>query len=204
VVASVWTVGHANHEPDEFLDLLRRHDITAVADLRSHPYSRYVPHFGKHALAAWLREAEVAYVFLGRELGARSEDPAVYTDGAVDFTKLASTAAFCEGLERVRTGAGRYRIALLCAEHDPLDCHRAVLVARHLHGPTLAVRHIHADGHLEAHDALERRMLEHHGLGAALFRSFGQQVEQAYRQQAARLAWHRDPSEGGGARSKAP
>ena len=192
MVATVWTVGHSAHEPQAFVDLLRRHDITAVADVRSEPYSRHVPHFCKEAFVDLLQQRKVAYVFLGRELGARSDDDAVFTDERVDFDKLACTELFRQGLERVRAGAARHRVALVCAEHDPLHCHRAILVSRHLQGPDTDVVHVHRDGELESHGCLERRLLDHYGLGEGdLFTPYETQLERAYEEHGRQLAWRR-------------
>lgn len=192
MVARVWTVGHSAHEPQAFIDLLRRHEITAVADVRSEPYSRHAPHFCKDAFVDLLQRRNIAYVFLGRELGARSEDDAVFTDERVDFAKLAATTLFREGLERVRAGAARHRIALVCAEHDPLHCHRAILVSRHLATSGTAVAHVHRDGEVESHACLERRLLEHYGLGEGdLFTPFEQQLESAYEEHGRQMAWRR-------------
>lgn len=198
MVSTVWTLGHSNHEPDGFVDLLRRQDISAVADLRSHPYSRHVPQYGKEELAALLKASGISYVFLGRELGARSNDDAVFAGDRVDFDKLATTDLFRAGLERIRGGAARHRIALVCAEQDPLHCHRAILVARHLLSPTLDVRHIHRDGHAESHAALERRLLDHHGLaGGDLFTPLDDQLDEAYSRHGVQMAWRRPVEEGG-------
>lgn len=181
VVATVWTVGHSNHEPERFVDLLRQYGISAVADVRSEPYSRHVPQYCKDTLAGFLRLAGIAYVFLGRELGARSEDDAVFTGERVDFDKMAVSEPFRQGLDRVRSGAAQHRIALVCAEHDPLHCHRAILVGRRLRELDMPVEHIHRDGTLEPHTALEGRLLDHLGLGAGdLFTPHEEQVARAY------------------------
>ncbi|MDJ0523721.1 MAG: DUF488 domain-containing protein [Planctomycetota bacterium] len=195
MVATVWTVGHSAHEPESFVHLLRRHRINAIADVRSEPYSRHAPQFCKEAFTDLLRRSDIHYVFLGRELGARSDDETVFTDDRVDFDKLAQSRTFLAGLERLRAGAARHRIALVCAEHDPLHCHRAILVSRHLCGPALEVRHVHQDGRLETHAQLERRLLDHYGLGEGdLFTPFETQLESAYEEQGRRMAWRRPDS----------
>ncbi len=198
VVSTVWTLGHSNHEPNGFVNLLHQQDITAVADLRSHPYSRHVPQYGKEELAALLKASGISYVFLGRELGARSNDDTVFAGDRVDFDKLATTDLFRAGLERIRGGSERHRIALVCAEQDPLHCHRAILVARHLLSPALDVRHIHPDGHTESQAELETRMLDHLGLaGGDLFTPLDVQLAEAYTRQGAHMAWRRPAEDGG-------
>ena len=112
----LYTVGHSNHPIEKFIGLLTANGINAVADVRSRPFSRRHPQFNKERLAAQLAQHGIAYVFLGKELGARSEDPACYEDGKVQYPRLAATAAFKTGIERVLAGAEKFRLALMCAE----------------------------------------------------------------------------------------
>jgi uncharacterized protein (DUF488 family) len=153
----VLTVGHSTHSFDAFLNLLRRHSVTALADVRSAPFSRFNPQFNKDALERDLKLHAISYVFLGRELGARSSDPSCYENGRVQYARLARTGRFRQGIERVMRGAHRHRIALLCAEREPLECHRTLLVSRALDEQGVPVAHILGDGGLETqHDAMER------------------------------------------------
>jgi uncharacterized protein (DUF488 family) len=188
---TIYTVGHSNVSGEAFVALLRQHEISAVADVRSQPYSRYLPHFSQGPLKAALREAGIAYVFLGRELGARPDDPGCYRDGRAVYARIAATPSFAEGLERLRRGAVRERIALLCAEKDPITCHRTILVCRHLRG-ALAIDHILADGRVESQQALERRLLEHHGLDQLNFlnpKTPAELLEEAYDRQGEQIAY---------------
>ncbi|GAB4461151.1 MAG: hypothetical protein OHK0037_09650 [Elainellaceae cyanobacterium] len=161
----LYTIGHSNHSPDAFLALLRQHGITALADVRSHPYSRYLPHFTQPALKSLLDEAEIHYVFLGKELGARPHDPDCYDDqGKAPYEKIAATSQFQQGLQRVLNGTHTYQIALMCAEKDPLICHRAILVCQHLKSQYADIQHIGSDGSLEPHRDLETRLLKKYKL----------------------------------------
>ena len=196
MVQRVYTIGHSTHDPGAFVGLLQDHEISAIADVRSAPYSRRAPQFSKADLKAWLRDAGVAYVFLGRELGGRSDDDRCMVGNRVDFDRLSETPAFQEGLGRLQKGAEQHRIALLCAEGEPLQCHRAVLVARHLEALGLEVAHIHGDSRLEAHAGLEGRMLEQCRLGeGSLFEPHAQRLARAYEAWGERIAWRR-PVEG--------
>ena len=134
--------------------------VTAVADIRSAPYSRFSPQFNKESLAAWLHNTGIAYVFLGRELGGRSQDPSDYENGHVCYDRLAAKPTFESGIERILLGALNERIALLCAEREPLDCHRTLLVGRALAERGVQVEHILADGGLENHDQTMDRLLD--------------------------------------------
>ena len=160
----VLTIGHSKHSEEAFLALLRRHAVTVLADVRSVPYSRFNPHFNRKALESSLESIGTEYVFFGRELGGRPDDPSCYEDGRVRYNRLARTRLFREGLERVIEDAGRERVALMCAEKEPLDCHRTILVGRNLVERGVAVAHILADGSLEPHDETMDRLLDSAGL----------------------------------------
>ena len=186
----VLTIGHSNHSMERFVELLRLHGVTAVADVRSQPFSRLHPEFNRDALRASLKTQGIAYVFLGRELGARSEDPSCYEQGKVQYRKLAQTDLFKNGLERVMTGAESHRIALMCAEREPLVCHRAILVAREVEALGAGVAHIHVDGTLETHDQALERLLAQFGLHEPdLFRTRLESIDQAYALQEQRIAY---------------
>lgn len=189
-MTSVLTIGHSNHPVAAFVELLRAHGVDAVADVRTSPWSRYQPDFNKDALGAALKAAGIAYVFLGRELGGRPEDPACYVDGRVRYDLVARTETFREGMDRLLRGAASRRVALMCAEKEPLDCHRTLLVSRALEREGVAVRHIHADGRLEDHREAMARLLAMHGLGGEdLFSSPEEREERACRKQAERVAY---------------
>lgn len=155
------TIGHSSHAFAVFLDLLQRHGVGTVADVRSAPVSRFNPQYNKAALAAGLAEAGIAYRFLGAELGARPRDPACVVEGRIDHDRIAARPHFAAGLAAVKEMAaeGRGAVTLMCAERDPIDCHRAVLVCRHLRDSGLEIAHVHPDGSLEPHPAFESRLL---------------------------------------------
>jgi uncharacterized protein (DUF488 family) len=161
---TLYTVGHSNHALEKFVGLLTANAITAVADVRSRPFSRRHPQFNKDRLAAELAQRGIGYVFLGRELGARSEDPACYEDGKVQYSRLAATASFKSGIERVLAGAAKFRIALMCAEKEPLDCHRTLLVSRALEIAGASIVHILADGSAEPQEKTMSRLIDLVGL----------------------------------------
>lgn len=192
----LYTIGHSNHEISRFLALLRLHGITALGDVRSHPYSRYLPQYCRDNLKNTLADAGLAYVFLGKELGARSDNPACYLKGKVQYDRLARESCFAEGIRRVVQGMDRYRIALLCAEKDPIECHRALLVARRISEAGFAVAHIHADGSLERHEELESRLLACCKLPEGdLFTSRKEFLTEAYLIQGGRVAYQDEAME---------
>lgn len=186
----IFTIGHSNHSIESFIALLRRHEINAIGDVRSHPYSRFAPQYSREPLKTALADAGITYVFLGKELGARSNNPACYKQGKVQYDRLAQEPGFGEGLKRVVQGMERYNIALMCAEKDPLTCHRALLVARKLFEGGVPVSHIHADGSLEPQQAMESRLLALYKLPEGdMFKSREEFVAGAYAIQCDRVAY---------------
>ena len=186
----IFTIGHSTHELERFVELLKQHRIGAVADVRSMPYSRWQPQFNRDKLSVALKADGIAYVFLGKELGARSDDPACYANGRVQYRRLARTALFRSGIQRVLDGSQRMSIALMCAEKDPLDCHRTILVARELVDLDKDVHHILADGKLEEQQAAKKRLCERLGLlQEDLFRTPEELEDKAYAEQERKIAY---------------
>jgi uncharacterized protein (DUF488 family) len=193
MTSPLFTIGHSNHTIERFLDLLRCHHVTAVADVRSSPFCRYTTQFNQADLKRSLKEAGIHYAYLGRELGARSTDPGHYRDGKARYDLIAQTPWFIAGIERLRKGAATQRIALMCAEKEPLECHRTLLVGVRLRSAEITLSHILADGGLEPHEHTEQRMLRIHNLAEPeLFRTAAERLAEAYRRQCERIEYEED------------
>ncbi|MFC4310881.1 DUF488 family protein [Steroidobacter flavus] len=156
----IYTVGHSNHPIGHFLKLLQGQGVNLLADVRSTPYSRFNPQFRRDALTTALAGLGISYLFLGEELGARSKDPSCYDDGRVSYRKLAATALFRQGIDRLLAAAETHTVAIMCAEKDPLDCHRTILVARELVKRGESVAHILATGEVEPHEQVMEHLRE--------------------------------------------
>ncbi|MEM8721824.1 MAG: DUF488 domain-containing protein [Cyanobacteria bacterium P01_G01_bin.39] len=139
---TLFTVGHSNLTIEDFINLLVKYKINAIADVRSHPYSNYLPHFNRDLLKFELLKAKIKYVFLGNELGARPKDLSCYIQGKVIYSKIASSDSFKTGIERILTGLDTYCIALMCSEKDPLSCHRTILICKYLRKLDIKINHI--------------------------------------------------------------
>jgi len=155
----VYTIGYGPRTIGEFIAALRAHDIAYLLDVRSKPYSRYKPDFSKEALAAHLEAAGIRYVFMGDTLGGQPDDPACYTDGRVDYDKIRQTPAFQAGLERVQKAYNQQlRVALMCAEGKPEECHRTHLIGQALTAAAIPVAHIDETGRLLSQTAVLARL----------------------------------------------
>jgi uncharacterized protein (DUF488 family) len=152
---SIYTIGHSNHPLERFLALLETHRIALVADVRSYPGSRWVPHFAAKRLRVALAAAGIDYLWLGQALGGKRDDPALLTpDGRPDYAKIAALPDFSGGIAQLEALLLEQRVAMLCAEEDPARCHRKHLVGDALARRGVAVLHIRKNGELIADSEL--------------------------------------------------
>ncbi|MGD9159886.1 MAG: DUF488 domain-containing protein [Desulfobacteraceae bacterium] len=186
----LFTIGYSPHIHDSFLRVLKKHKITAVADVRSSPYSKFKPEFNKDQLAKFLSKHGIVYVFLGDLCGARVDDPSCYVNGKVDYTLVAENPKFKEGLTRIINGMEKFRIALMCAEKDPITCHRTILICRNLTPKGINIKHILSTGKTESHEESEQRLLKIFDLNHPdMFRSEQQRLNDAYFRQGEKIAY---------------
>jgi uncharacterized protein (DUF488 family) len=188
----LFSIGHSNHAMERFIELAHSAGITAIADVRSTPASRRYPWFNQARLAQRLAAEDIAYVPLGEALGGRPRDPRLYRgDGVVDYVAMARTDEFRAGLDRVAEGLRRYRVCLMCAEREPLDCHRCLLVARALAERGFAIGHVLADATIEPHAQTEERLLKLAGEPADLFADRDERIAAAYARRAGTAGYRR-------------
>lgn len=146
----LFSIGHSNIEQDQFCDLLVKHQIEVVVDVRSSPYSRYTTQFNRETLKAALEQHGIKYLFMGEQLGGRPVGEEFYDDkGHVLYYRLAEADFFREGIQRLRKGSNQYRVAMMCSEEDPAVCHRMLLISRVLTDSGEKVAHIRGDGSLQ-------------------------------------------------------
>jgi uncharacterized protein (DUF488 family) len=180
------TIGHSNLPVERFIDLLRNAGVAAIADVRSVPFSRRFPWFSARALAPRLQEAGMAYLPFGEALGGRPRDAGLYRDGIADYEKMAATPQFRAGLDQVCRLMRD--LCLMCAEREPLDCHRCLLVGRALAERGMVIGHILIDGRVEPHTVTETRLLEDAGVAPDLFSDRAERLAAAYRRRAGKVA----------------
>ena len=186
---NIYTIGHSIHTAERFIELLKLNEITAVCDVRSSPYSSYNPQFNREVIQPELKKHSMAYVYLGKGLGPRSDDPGCYENGRVQYGLLAETDLFHEGINRAKEGMKSYRIALMCSEKDPVMCHRTILVCRRLAADGMDIRHILDDGGIEEHEHAMARLRRLLKLPEAdLFTSSEQMMDRAYDVQGKKIA----------------
>jgi uncharacterized protein (DUF488 family) len=189
----VFTIGHSTLSIEAFLRLLRGAGVTAVADVRSFPFSRRVPHFNRDKIRVRLKENGIKYAFLGKELGGRPHASHLYNNGVADYEKMALEPAFLEGIDRIIAGSEKHTIALMCSEHNPLDCHRCLLVGRVLSDRKFSLEHILSSGKIADQHDVENKLLSIFGdISDDMFLSREERLVRAYRLRARNVAY-REP-----------
>ena len=143
---TIYTVGHSNQPLERFLDLLARHGIQTLVDVRSAPYTHFATHFNRPDLSAAVALRGIRYRYLGAELGGRPEGDEYYGEtGHVLYYKVAKAPFFLRGLDELLAEGRRARTAVMCSEEDPTNCHRRLLIGRVLGEQGAPVIHLRAD-----------------------------------------------------------
>jgi len=159
----IFTIGHSTDSVDFFFSLLMNNGVDTVVDVRSVPYSRFASQFSKDLLSVFLKNKNINYIPMGNQLGARYEDKELlFADGKVDFSKVVKTKLFQSGIIRIETGIEKgLKIALMCSEKNPLECHRFSLISHYLHEKKYTINHI-VNESVFNHENLEEKLLDYY------------------------------------------
>jgi len=152
----IYTVGHSNHSPEEFLNLLAEAKIEVLVDVRSNPNSRWALFANRDSLTGILKAVQIQYIYLGNVLGGRQSDPDSYDHqtSKADYQTIRQKEYFQHGIKRLLEGLRRFRVCIMCAEEDPSSCHRNLLVAESLRREGVQIFHIRGDGRIQTDDEL--------------------------------------------------
>jgi len=186
MVDTLFTIGYSGRTIDDLVGLLEQHKITALCDVRSMPYSSRNPQFNRELLKKAVKSHNIEYAFLGSELGARPKDHSCYVDGKALYQKITDSTLFKNGLERIKIGMQKnYVLALMCAEKDPMTCHRSILICRNLRGVGVDIRHIIDHENTETQADLEKRLIAQLKLHPDMFTDTDSNalIERAYEMQ---------------------
>ncbi len=187
---TIYTIGHSSLEINAFVGLLQKHKITSICDVRSQPYSGFVPQYSKDTLRTILNKKSISYRHFGKELGGRSENLACYDNNKVQYELLLEEPIFMKGMDNLLESMGCLRCALLCSEKDPIDCHRGLLLGRYLFMKGMNVLHVHTNGTLESQDEMEIRLLRLWKMDKLdLFKSTDEFISDAYKMQSNKVAY---------------
>lgn len=187
---NLYTIGYSCHSIESFIEALKTHHVDAIADVRSQPFSKFKPEFNRENLSIELKNHGLQYVFLGEECGARINDPSCYVNGKADYSRIATSRLFQKGLERIIKGLSKLNIALMCAEKDPITCHRTILICRNLKKRVQNIKHILCDNATETQVHAELRLKMKYKLDAPdMFMSEQELLEHAYTLQGQEIAY---------------
>ena len=155
-MSTVYTIGHSNHSPDTFLELLSMAKIEVIVDVRSNPSSRWASFANKDNLEEILKSVQIHYMCLGDVLGGHPSDSDSYDPqtGKVDYKIMQAKEYYRRGIKRILGGLKKYRVCIMCAEEDPTSCHRNLLVAESLRQKGVLVFHIRGDGRIQTDEEL--------------------------------------------------
>ncbi len=129
---TIFTVGHSTRSFEEFLELLKAHNVEAIADARSLPGSRRYPQFDSENLEPALAQAHIAYRWYpnlgGRRRGANESKNLGWRNASFRaYADSMGTKDFKEGIAHLEGEAGTKRVAIMCAEAVPWRCHRSLI-----------------------------------------------------------------------------
>ncbi len=158
----VYTIGHTNYSINQFVDILNLYSINCIIDVRSTPYSKYTPQFNSKELKEELKKLGILYIHMGEEFGARRAERKFYPHGYLDFEKVRlESDLFHKGIHRVEVGCQKgYRIALMCTEKMPIDCHRCILVGKGLKDHGFQIRHVVSKEISMTQEEIETQLLD--------------------------------------------
>lgn len=152
---AVWSMGHSNFTIDEFIDLALWREIQVIADVRSMPYSKYTPQFNRELFSSTLTKAGIRYQFMGDSLGGRPPEPDLYDEeGHVLYSELAKNPRFKSGVEQLCIDSERERVAMMCSEESPQNCHRRLLISRVLADQGVDTLHIRGNRSVQSNAEL--------------------------------------------------
>jgi uncharacterized protein (DUF488 family) len=184
----LFTIGHSNLEMSELLGVLIRHEVNLVCDVRSRPGSFRFPQFNREPFMAQLASAKIIYQFFGDQFGGRPLDSRYYgPDGLVDYPARRKAPDFEEGMDRLLGFVQSRNVVLMCAEEDPLHCHRFLLICPALVQRRVFPVHLRRGAVLESQRDAEDRLLQLHGFADVTSNSLFAQGRAAALEDALRL-----------------
>lgn len=199
VINTIYTIGYTAFPINEFLDVIKHYGIHCVIDVRSSPFSNYYSDYNKDALENTLKQHNVLYRNYANEFGARQTNPSFYSGDIVDFDKFIKSPQFLDGVSKVEKGIERgYTFVLMCAEKDPIKCHRSIMLGKGFSDNGFDVRHIISKTELESQKELEERLLEMHHQDRFQLTLFGEEqsdlelLADAYKKQNLAIGYNRN------------
>ena len=181
---TIYTIGYTAFELDGFIRILKNYGINSLIDVRSYPVaSEFYKTYSRNFLEPLLKTHNIIYRNYAKEFGARQENRKFYMpEGCLDFEKFSQSSMFLDGVEKIKKGIGlNYKFVLMCAEKDPINCHRAIMVARAMNKMGFKINHIHADGNIETQEKFDQRLLDSYRIQPSFLQTRDEQLYEVYR-----------------------
>lgn len=191
----IFTIGYVSYQPEEMVKALLSFGINCLIDVRSSPYSAYYTQYNREAFSEELKKQGILYRNYAYEFGARQEDLRFFTkEGYLDFSKFTQSEQFQQGVQKIEKGIQMgYTFVLMCAEKDPMTCHRAIMIGKALKEQGYTVKHILYPDQIETQQEMEQR-----GLGDQMsFFSDEQRIEEFYQAQNQKIGYRPDSGKEG-------
>ena len=162
MVNTVYTIGYSGFSIDDFVTTLKKHNISLVVDVRSSPFSSYFPQYNRDSLEIFLKMHGIYYRSYPSEFGARQNDRKYYCkEGYLDFEVFSRSEPFLKGISKLCNSMEQnYTFTLLCAEKDPICCHRTILVARAFFERGYNVVHLLTNGKTITQQEINKQLIE--------------------------------------------
>lgn len=160
---TIYTIGYTGFRLNEFEKILKANNISCVIDVRSNPSSKYYQDYNSDNLKNYLKQFDILYRHYGKAFGARQNDKKYYINGYMDFEKFTKSEQFLEGFHKIEAGIElNYVFVLMCAEKNPYDCHRSIMISKVFYNNGYDVKHILADGSIESQNDIENQLLDNY------------------------------------------
>ena len=187
---NIYSIGYTSFEINSFIDIIKEHDISCVVDVRSNPVaSEYYQIYSRTSLEKILNSKNIYYRNYALEFGARQVDYSLYKEfGYLDFDRFIKTPNFLLGINKIKKGLELgYNFVLMCAEKDPINCHRAIMVAKGFKENGIIVDHIMADNSIQSQIDIEQRLLNMYFPQRGQQNLFEEKTEEDYIKEAYRV-----------------
>jgi len=178
----IYTIGYSNYCIREFIDELKGINKLCLIDVRSYPFSEHFSDFSINNLEPILHENNIIYRNYKNEFGARQANDKYYEKyGYLDFEDFIKSDVFRSGIEKIIKGKELgYNFVLMCAEKDPITCHRAIMIGRGLSLFGFQINHIIKDSNIQTQKDIENRLLNMYFPNRSQLSLFEQKTQDEY------------------------
>jgi len=194
----LYTIGYSGFSVPDFIDVLKRYRINVIIDVRSTPFSSYFSAYNKEHLERLLKSHHIYYRNYAKEFGAQQIERRFYTaQGYLDFELFTASDIYHHGYQKIEDGLKQeYVFAFMCAEKDPMDCHRSIMVSKTFNDHGYSVLHLLPAKNPVSQVDIEERLLDKYFPDRDQLSLLSEQkdenelITEAYRKRNAEIGYH--------------